>query len=196
MSLFQNKFVVASLVVSAIATLVYSIGLPMWKKHRAKTDKPPTTRTSGPSVSASQLQVQDASARNRQIDRLFVAQHFEEWLLAPRRDPFAVHGMPGMAIKGLPPASEFLKLEGIWRQTGSRLAVINRQIFREGDAISHFIIEQIDADAVWVRGPSGPERLRFSNDSLLRPDSPDEANDPDALDEGDPDTALLEPPTR
>jgi hypothetical protein len=195
MSLFQNKFFVAGMVAAAIATIGYSLGLPMWKKHRATKNRPPTTAATGPSASVSQVQVQDAAGRNRQIDRLFVAQHFEEWLLAPRRDPFAVHGMPGMAIKGLPPASEFLKLEGIWRQTGSRLAVINRQIVREGDSMSHFIIEQIDADAVWVRGPSGPERLRFSNDPVLRPDSLDESTDSEDPD-SDPNTVAFPLPTR
>ena len=52
-----------------------------------------------------------------------------------------------------------LKLKGIWDQTGSRLAVINREVYRQGDEIDGYKIIEIGSDEVWFQGPRNKERL-------------------------------------
>jgi hypothetical protein len=95
------------------------------------------------------------------IDAAAVGSRFVQWLEAPRRDPFEVYraaltGPPG------PSAAKLLSLKAIWRQAGGQLAVINSAVLAEGDEIAGFKLERIEADAVWVRGTNGSERVEFS----------------------------------
>ena len=54
------------------------------------------------------------------------------------------------------------KLKAIWRQTGSRLAAINKSIYAEGDLIGEgYRIQAIESDRVWFQGPTGRESLGF-----------------------------------
>jgi hypothetical protein len=90
-----------------------------------------------------------------------VQRNATEWIESPRRDPFQVRDAPGHLAGTNRPASDFLTLSGIWRQTGSALAVINGAVVGQGDTVLQFKIESIESDRVWVYGPSGVERVSF-----------------------------------
>jgi hypothetical protein len=55
------------------------------------------------------------------------------------------------------------KLNAIWDQTGSRLAVINNAVHQVGDEIAGFKILRIESDEVWFQGPRRKERLGLQN---------------------------------
>ena len=98
------------------------------------------------------------------IDRAYVQSHFAQWLQAPQRDPFLLvtAAKPSAAAAVLVSPVIHWKLNSIWRQTGSRLAVINNAIYAEGDVIEGYKIEQIESDRVWFQGPTGRESLGFA----------------------------------
>ena len=107
------------------------------------------------------------------------------WLDSPRRDPFRIL-VPTSTPPAGPQASERLTLHAIWRQSGSKLAILNQEIVREGASLEGFDIESIEADAVWVRGTNGHgrERLVFATPH------------PEASEPTQTDPALLQAPTR
>ncbi len=70
--------------------------------------------------------------------------------------------MPPSANALGPFAKDALKLQGVWRQTASTLAVINNKVLAEGDTIQQFRVETIQQDVVWVVGPNGREKLEFT----------------------------------
>ncbi len=94
------------------------------------------------------------------VDRSRAWSESVRWVEAPRRDPFygqskAKQAKPGEA------ARDKLALQGVWRQTGRTVAVINQRTVVEGDMILQFRVETIEQDAVWVLGPNGREKLEF-----------------------------------
>jgi hypothetical protein len=161
MSLLQNKFFVTLMAIVAVAAVGYNLGLPAWKKYQAKRRPAISSTTTATSPLATQTRVEPSNTKRRGIDRSFVASRYEEWLLSPARDPFAYHGGMPIVQTDVPPAASVLKLQAVWRQTGGRLAVVNQQILREGEVISFFLVEKIDADAIWVLSPNGSERVSF-----------------------------------
>jgi hypothetical protein len=98
-----------------------------------------------------------------EIDWARVQTNTLRWVESPRRDPFQVRDWPGHLTGTNQPASDFLTLNGIWRQTGSALAVINSTVVGEGDALLQFKIQSIEPDGVWVYGPAGVELLSFKS---------------------------------
>ena len=97
------------------------------------------------------------------VDRVYVQSHLAQWLQAPQRDPFLLGtaAKPGAAAAVLVSPVSHWKLNSIWRQTGSRLAIINNDIYAEGDVIEGYRIEQIESGQVWFNGPAGRESLSF-----------------------------------
>jgi hypothetical protein len=77
------------------------------------------------------------------------------WMHPGRRDPF------GAQYDSQRQAANVLALKGIWRQTGSNLAVINGTVVAQGERIQDFTVEKIEPDRVWVTGPNGREELSF-----------------------------------
>ena len=76
------------------------------------------------------------------------------------RDPFQARYVDPETQTQVPvPAAQVLKLSGIWRQTDSRLAVINKLLVREGDEVLGFKILSIDEHQVTVSGIGGKETL-------------------------------------
>jgi hypothetical protein len=95
------------------------------------------------------------------MDRGYLESHFAAWVNAPRRDPFLL-AVPApvqkQVVRGNSPVESW-KLSGIWNQAGSRLAVINKRVYGEGDEIQGFRIQKIAGDEVWFSGTNGLERL-------------------------------------
>jgi len=117
--------------------------------------------------------------------RTLIVSQANRWLESPRRDPFRIL-VPSSPQPAGPKASERLTLHAIWRQSGSKLAILNQEIVREGAAFEGFDIETIEADAVWVRGTNGHGRERLS---FATPH-------PEAVDPTQTDPALQQAPTR
>src|SRR5207245_2516603 len=51
------------------------------------------------------------------------------------------------------------KLNAVWDQTDSKLAVINNRVHRVGDDIEGYKVLRIERDEVWFQGPKRKERL-------------------------------------
>src|SRR5262249_39762523 len=97
------------------------------------------------------------------IDRKYAAAHFDSWVESPARDPFLLLGVQVPDLRDTGPDTNSpvrrMKLRGIWDQTGSRLAVIDREVYRQGDEIDGYKIIEIGSDEVWFQGPRNKERL-------------------------------------
>ena len=165
MKLLQNKFVVCVLGVLAIAIVANNLGafktskkfLPAaGKSEEAKIDKSiildkatssNNAKISGEKIEQSQLP----------MDVSLVKMRLPQWVQAPGRDPFQ-HFSKQPDYEGV---SAFLRLSAVWRQTRSRLAVINQKVVAEGDVIEDYRIERIEGERVWVQGPIGLEPLEL-----------------------------------
>jgi len=96
------------------------------------------------------------------VDRAYLEARFAKWVAAPLRDPFLLFGDAKEKAKEeeefASPISKW-KLNGIWDQTGGKLAVINKRVYRIGDEIEGYKIIRIEGDEVWFQGPKRKERL-------------------------------------
>lgn len=118
-----------------------------------------------------------------EVDRNYLEGHFAKWVATPQRDPFLLFSTDKEKNKE---EAEFAsplakwKLQGIWDQTGGKLAVINKRVHRVGDEIEGYKILRIEADEVWFQGPKRKERLAMDrrgpavmqNPIFLPPTSP------------------------
>ena len=193
MKLLRNPVVVGLLVVAAVALVAKSLW-PMFNRGGgarvirvappAAPAKPakPAAPTAKPAVTETQKETTAEAAPALRgpisdVDWARVRTNATQWLESPGRDPFQVRDWAGGQVPGStnPPASAFLTLNGIWRQTGSTLAVINSIVLGEGDEILQFKIQSIEPDRVWVYGPSGVEVLPFkpigSEDATTEPNA-------------------------
>lgn len=113
--------------------------------------------------SSPELSVANPSPTNAPLPILQVSliqQMFPAWLDAPSRDPFQ-SSIPRPPTPSGPRADQVLTLSAIWRQTGERLAMLNRTLMEEGDNIQGYALERIEPNAVWVRSTNGLERVGF-----------------------------------
>ncbi len=100
-------------------------------------------------------------ALNQLVDRT----DLPRWSGAPTRDPFRSANISDQAgAVTVVPAAKKLALSSILQQTGSSVAVINRQLVGEGETIEGYMIEKIDTDRVWVTGSNGLESVGFKSD--------------------------------
>ena len=114
-------------------------------------------------------QLTEAAApwRGPVIDREYVEARFAKWVVSPGRDPFLLLGAEPkekelMEMFEPSPIAKW-KLNAIWDQTGSRLAVINSAVHQVGDEIAGFKIIRIESEEVWFQGPHRKERLGLLN---------------------------------
>lgn len=162
------KFLRNPLVVALLATFagIYSVWTALGSRgprfSRAAPAPPAASvpSTPAPVPSTPQIPIADPLPPSRPIDHPAIAALSARWIESPRRDPFRLDRTQAESPSG-PPAAQLLFLRAIWRQTGSQLAIINDQILREGEKLQGFAIETIEAEAVWVRGTNGRERLTF-----------------------------------
>ena len=173
MKLLGNPWIVGGLCVIAAGVVGYQVLTPRSRAGAspappagvspAPTASVPPAFAPRPSTLSPQLSTTStqATAPTTLIDRVYVRSHLAQWLEAPKRDPFlmATVGERG-AVPGSP-VSQW-KLRAIWRQTGSRLAVINKGVYAEGDLIEGYRLEKVENDGVWLRGPTGREGLGFA----------------------------------
>ena len=165
MKLLQNKLVVGVLGVAALAIVANNFGLfkpspkvaadvnetasqPGDNKKPKTQSKPSKTPNSSPTQKAPSGQPMDLAT---------IQMRLPQWIKAPGRDPFQHFAKQ----PDYPGVGAFLKLSAVWRQTTSRLAVINQKVLAEGDMIEEYRIERIEGERVWVHGPIGLEPLEL-----------------------------------
>lgn len=206
MKLLRNPVVVGALVVVAVLVLGYQLWpvfAPTWAKMwrsapRAPSGRPaptnqatapaPRTAATSPATPAAELPLPVNVTPMAAIDRSTVWAGSVDWVESPRRDPF--QGYDPDRDKDLGPfAKDVLRLQGVWRQTDSTLAVINNHVVAEGDAIQQFRVDVIEPDVVWVVGPRGQEKLEFN---LLAPPPAEEPDPTIGQDSTPPDSAVSE----
>jgi hypothetical protein len=182
MKLLRNPWVTGALAVVALAVVFFRLVAPHWHFGKpASTQTPvapaapaapamtrPVSLPETPVATASKTNANIATRPEAKIDRQYAESHFAGWVNAPQRDPFLLMLPAPLEVKASVTNSPVAtwKLKAIWRQTGSRLAVINQGLFREGDEIiKGYKLEKIEGNEVWVQGPDRKERLGFEKDN-------------------------------
>ena len=176
MRFFRNPIVTGILALVAVAMVFYRFVLPYLSSNGPQTIVP----DSAPAANSAQARaVAAATALRAQmaepagtwqgptIDRDYVEGRFAKWVAVPKRDPFLLLGVDpkDKEMQELLEPSPIAKwkLNAIWDQTGSRLAVINNSVHQVGDEIAGFKILRIESDEVWFQGPKRKERLGLQN---------------------------------
>lgn len=165
MKLLKNKYVVCVLGVLAIVIVANNLGVFKSSKKilpsSAKTDNAKVEKSIS---SKKEIKGNSAKASVNQnehpqlpMDISLVKMRLSQWVQAPGRDPFQ-HFSKQPDYAGV---AAFLKLSAVWRQTRTRLAVINQKVLEEGDVIDDYRIERIEGERVWVHGPIGLEPLEL-----------------------------------
>ncbi len=180
----QSPWVSGTLAVIAIGFVAYQFK-PMWDRRARRAPAPepaPAPLATATTAPVQQLPSSTPAAANVRgtvvpkgaatIDSSYVLRHLPEWLESPRRDPFLFYTAPDepvVVLSGAPSPVQSWSLKSTWRQSGERRAVINKDVYREGDEIEGFLLERIDTDKVWLRGTNGVESLTFDH---LKPPPP------------------------
>lgn len=191
MKLLRSPIVVGLLVAVAMGLVAKSLW-PVLSRGSRSTPSPgvapkpaaPKPPSANPAAAEPQKRTTETpapppTATASEVDWARVQTNSLRWVESPRRDPFQVRDWPGHLTGTNQPASDFLTLNGIWRQTGSALAVINSTVVGEGDTVLQFKIQSIEADGVWVFGPAGVELLSFK--TIASEDAETEGKKPSAL---------------
>ncbi len=106
------------------------------------------------------------------IDLDKVQASLPQWLDAPQRDPFQLTEPAVVAAAPVYSPVSQLKLNAVWRQTGGSAAVINGRLVAQGDTIEGLVLERIEADRVWLKGPEKTESLAFGQAQAPPPPPP------------------------
>ncbi len=181
MKLLQNRWVTGLLVLVAAVVAAYQF-IPAGGLHFSRSSPPQASASAAqsparPGTKVTKQQDQAASTPSseaaadsegsipRRIDRQYVESHFPFWVNSPLRDPFLLLDSSRddqVAGGGTNSPVATWKLNGIWRQDLSQLAIINNHIYQEGDeVVQGYKLEKIEGDEVWFQGPNGKERLGF-----------------------------------
>ena len=175
MKLLRNPIVTGLLVVAAIGIVFYQIYGPRWQRARESARQPVAAAVaavarvlSPPPSPPSQVQPAEKESTidvipDVRIDREYTKTHFDAWVESPARDPFLLLGPQPVDLNNNDSETNSplrrMKLKGIWDQTGSRVAVIDREVYRQGDEIEGYKLIEIGIDEVWFQGPTRKERL-------------------------------------
>jgi len=154
--------VVGIVLIAGVAAYVFSPTLTGRRKAPVRSAAPATA----PAVAATTTATNQPAGTNQSaalpVDRPSLESRWLTWLRAPLRDPFLLLPPPPPKVETpITPASQ-LQVSGLWVQTGSRLAVINRGVYGEGDTVLGFKILRIDSDQVQVQGPERTELINFT----------------------------------
>lgn len=176
MKLFQNPYVVGTLGVAALLLVGRNALGPVWSRiaHRKPTPAqaptvvaPPATMTPE-TPSPAEVLVVKPPPRVPPAAKIDLAQVGWKANSSPHRDPFQVTPATITNLARLYPlASEVLRLQAIWWQSGSILASVDGRVVHEGDVIYPtnctvtFTVARIGAERIWLDGPSGTEVLPF-----------------------------------
>ena len=96
------------------------------------------------------------------LDSIFLEGHFDGWVSHPLQDPFLLRELAPEQVDLSKSVLNNLELKAVWSQSGQRAAVINREVYREGDLIEGCRILKIEDEEVLVQGPARQERLVFN----------------------------------
>jgi hypothetical protein len=175
MRFLRNPIVTGLLTLVAVGMVFYRLVLPYLLPGKivqsgivAATRNPIAARAVA-NANALREQLTEAAApwRGPTIDHDYVQGRFAKWVAAPARDPFLLLGIDpkDKEMQDLLEPSPIAKwkLNAIWDQTGSRLAVINNAVHQVGDEIAGFKILRIESEEVWFQGPHRKERLGLQN---------------------------------
>lgn len=177
MKALRNPMVVGLLAAGAFAYAAWTIAAPFLKKPSrsksttAQQSKPASKTKASPSSSVAGIPTPSPSLPAPSLPPLDLATihaRLPQWIESPARDPFEANRSLHTPPTG-PRADQLLSLKAVWRQTGGSLAVLNNQLLTEGSEIAGFTLERIEADAVWVRGTNGLERVGFGGPAVRSP---------------------------
>jgi hypothetical protein len=169
MSPLRNPWVTGVLVLAAAGFVAYQVIQPRWQRVTGKEPPPPAPALppSGPvapqATPSAETPASDlTNVLPPAIEQGPVQTRLPAWLESPARDPFflASFKTPEGAHQYLSPVRNW-KLKAIWRQTGARVAAINKSVYAEGDEFDGYRVRRIENDGVWLEGPVGLERLEF-----------------------------------
>lgn len=173
MRFLRNPIISGILVVVAVMVLAYQFtggamarfrsgGLTQRVVKELVSAARPTPSMPAPVSSPATIETSDGPTEPTTIDRAYLEGRFAKWVAAPLRDPFLLFADAKDKAKEeeefASPISKW-KLQGIWDQTGGKLAVINKRVHRIGDEIEGYKIIRIEGDEVWFQGPKRKERL-------------------------------------
>lgn len=159
----------------AIVGLLAGLGLYFWPRAKktpladAVARNAATTLTNAPAASAggpaatNRVEAPAAAAGPSPIDRRAILERWPEWVAGRSRDPFQIlvpTSLQADQDAELTPARH-LKLAATWLQTGSRLAVIDRQVYAPGDKVAGYTVLQIESGRVDLQGPGRVETITF-----------------------------------
>jgi hypothetical protein len=174
--LLKNPLVVAFLAAGAVAAATANLVGPFLqqRRHRAvapggprlpRTNELPAAGVALPNVPDGPTAITGAAAPP--ADRAYLGSWFSQSARQSRRNPFARPGRGGNGPAG-GPVGPALELEAIWGQAEGRLALINGEIFAEGESVRGFTVTSIREDRVVVRGPNGSEEVRWKPEASGR----------------------------
>src|SRR5579862_8290772 len=175
MRFLRNPIVTGILTLVAVGMVFYRLVLPyllpgsIAQPGTVTPARSPIAVRAVANATALREQLTEAAApwRGPTIDRDYVEGRFAKWVATPARDPFLLLGVDpkDKEMQDLLEPSPIAKwkLNAIWDQTGSRLAVINNAVHQVGDEIAGFKILRIESDEVWFQGPKRKERLGRQN---------------------------------
>lgn len=179
MKLLQNPWVVGAMALTGIGVLAFNVGGPLYKKYARNRPSAPKAAASVPVTAAAPAPVSPGAPVPSDLDHAHFTARMRDWVQTPPTDPFTPPPPPRPDAPKGPTAASVLKLQGTWRQTGSMVAVINRQAVIAGEMVDGFAVQRIEADRVLVVGPRGVEEIRFAGD----PGSTASATDLSALEQ-------------
>lgn len=180
MKLLQNPWVVGAMALAGFGVLAFNVGGPLYKKYaRNRPSAPRAAAASLPATAAIPVTENPAAPVPSALDHAHFTARMRDWVETPPTDPFTPPPAPRPDAPKGPTAASVLKLQGTWRQTGSMVAVINRQAVIAGEVVDGFTVQRIEADRVLVVGPRGVEEIRFAGD----PGSTASATDLSALEQ-------------
>jgi hypothetical protein len=175
LKILRNPIVTGLLVLAAVGMVFYQIYAPRWERARAAVVPRPIAAAVAAVAHVlappPALVVPHAAANetlpelapDTSIDRDYAKAHFDNWVESPARDPFLLIGVQPVEPQEVDSETNSpikkMKLKGILDQTGSRIAVIDHEAYRQGDEIQGYRLIQIGIDEVWFQGPKKKERL-------------------------------------
>jgi hypothetical protein len=195
MRFLRNPIVTGILTLVAIAVVFYQFVWPYLSANNsiqpgtsaAPSPPTPTGQRAVAAATALREQLSEAAApwKGPVIDHDYLEARFAKWVATPKRDPFLLLGTDpkDKSLDELlePSPVAKWKLNAIWDQTGSRLAVINNAVHQLGDEIAGYKIIRIEPDEVWFQGPHRKERLGLNTRGpviLPNPSFPPAAKNP------------------
>lgn len=175
MRFLRNPIVTGLLTLVAVGLVFYRLVLPYLvtsnalRPGTAAPARSPVAARAMANANTLRQQLTEAAApwHGPIVDRDYVEGRFAKWVATPARDPFLLLGIDpkDKEMQDLLEPSPIAKwkLNAIWDQTGSRLAVINNAVHQVGDEIAGFKIIRIESEEVWFQGPRRKERLGLQN---------------------------------